>query len=267
MATYVLGDVHGQFRVLKRLLARLDLDLDRDYLWFVGDLVNRGPRSLEVLRWTRRLTARAPERSAVVLGNHDLKLLAVAAGIGSLKRRDTFGAVLEASDRDELLAWLRKRPLLHRRSGNLLVHAGLLPRWSIEEAAERAREVEERLADGDVELLRDWRGRRAVAEAGRERRRRTLGVLTGIRTCTRDGELCDWSGPPDGAPAGCRPWFRWPGRKSVGTRIVFGHWAALGLCFEPWIKALDTGAGWGGCLTALRLADGKVFQEPVVSGS
>ncbi len=263
MTTFVLGDVHGQFEALERLLGRLDIDLGRDRLWLVGDLVNRGPQSLEVLRWARQLTARAPEHVAVVLGNHDLKLLAIAAGIGSLKSRDTFGPVLDASDRDELLDWLRKRPLLHRRGGDLLVHAGLLPQWTIEEAEKRAREVEERLADGGVGLLRDWRRRRPVAKAGRERRRQTLEVLARIRTCTRDGELCDWPGPPEGAPPGCRPWFRWPERGSAGSRIVFGHWAALGLHLESPVLGLDSGAGWSGRLTALRLDDGQVFQEPV----
>lgn len=264
MALYVLGDVHGQLAALERLLARLALDAERDRLWLVGDLVNRGPHSLAVLRWARRASAEWGARMAVVLGNHDLKLLAVAAGVDALKPRDTLDEILSAPDREELLGWLRRRPLLHREGDDVLVHAGLLPAWTVDEAEERAREAEATLAgDGGAELLADWRADSPAPTPARERRRRTLAVLAGIRTCRRDGELCDWSGPPATAPPGCRPWFAAPGRRSAGARIVFGHWAALGLHLGPRIKALDSGAAWGGRLTALRLDDGEVFQEAV----
>jgi bis(5'-nucleosyl)-tetraphosphatase (symmetrical) len=267
MATWVLGDVHGRHAALERLLSRLGLDAGRDRLWLVGDLVNRGPESLAALRWARRAGERWGARFAMVLGNHDLKLLALAAGVEEPGPRDTLDDVLAAPDRDELLAWLRRRPLLHRDGGDVLVHAGLLPSWTVVEAEARAREVEEELKDdGSARLLADWRSERPADEAGRERRRRTLDVLVGIRTCRRDGgrwELCDWSGPPETAPPGCLPWFDAPERASAGARIVFGHWAALGLHLKPRIKALDAGAAWGGRLAALRLDDGEVVQEQV----
>lgn len=264
MPTYVLGDVHGQLAALERLLARLAPDYERDRLWLVGDLVSRGPDSLGVLRWARRTQQRMGRRMTVVLGNHDLRLLAYAAGLEEPRSKDKLGELLAAADRDELCAWLRRRPLLHRRGGDLLVHAGLLPSWTPEEAEARAREAEQALAGaGAAALLRDWRAGATVDDEGRERRRRTLAVLTGVRTVTRDEELCDWTGPPEGAPAGCVPWFRVAGRKSVGVRVVFGHWAALGLHLEPRIKALDDGAAWNGHLTALRLDDGEAFREPV----
>lgn len=267
MATWVLGDVHGRHAALERLLARLELDAERDRLWLVGDLVNRGPESLAVLRWARRAGERWGERLAVVLGNHDLKLLALAAGVAEPGPRDTLDEVLAAPDREELLGWLRRRPLLYRHGGDVLVHAGLLPSWTAARAETRAREAEAVLAGaGAPRLLADWRSGRPVDDPERERRRRTLAVLAGIRTCRRAGtrwELCKWDGPPAGAPPGCLPWFEAPGRESAGARIVCGHWAALGLYLEPRVKALDSGAAWGGRLTALRLDDGEVFQEPV----
>lgn len=267
MATYVLGDVHGQLAALERLLARLRPDAGHDRLWLVGDLVGRGPSSLEVLRRLRRMSEDWGERMVVVLGNHDLRLLAFAEGIGRPKAADLLEGVLAAPDRGELCAWLRSRPLLHRRDGDVMVHAGLAPSWTLDEAERSAREAGEALAGGGAaELLADWRSQKAVDDRSRERRRRTLAVLTGIRTCTPAGELCDWVGPPEGAPTGCVPWFRVAGRASAGARVVFGHWAALGLHLEPRVKALDTGAAWGGRLTALRLEDGEVFQEPVGDG-
>lgn len=264
MATFVLGDVHGQLAALERLLARLRPDPARDRLWLVGDLVSRGPDSLGVLRKLRRMSDAWEERMAVVLGNHDLRLLAFAEGIGEPKPRDLLDEVLAAPDRDELCGWLRTRPLFHRRGGDVMVHAGLAPAWTPAEAERLAREAEEVLrGGGSAELLADWRSGEAVDEPARERRRRTLAVLTGIRTCTEEGDLCDWSGPPEGAPAGCLPWFRYDGRRNAGVRVVFGHWAALGLRLEERVKALDSGAAWGGRLTALRLEDRVVFQEPV----
>jgi bis(5'-nucleosyl)-tetraphosphatase (symmetrical) len=266
MATWVLGDVHGQLEALTRLFARLGFEPRRDHLWLVGDLVSRGPSSLGVLRWARRWSERLGERMVVVLGNHDLRLLAFAAGLGTPKRRHLLDDVLEAPDRGELLAWLGRCPLLHRRDGVLLVHAGLLPDWTEDEAEARAREAEAELASGGARaLLADWRGQEEVEDPRRERRRTSLQVLTGIRTCTSEGRPCDWSGPPEGAPAGCEPWFRWPGRNSAGSRIVFGHWAALGLHLEPRLAALDGGAAWGGRIVALRLEDGRIVEQPVAS--
>jgi bis(5'-nucleosyl)-tetraphosphatase (symmetrical) len=264
MATFAIGDVHGCFATLRALLARIDFSPGRDRLWMVGDLVNRGPRSLDVLRWA----AEMGDRLTVVLGNHDLHLLARAAGIAERKRRDTMDDVLDAPDRDELLAWLRNRPLLHREGDRVLVHAGLFPPWTIARAERLARATETRLrGPGGDRLLRSalekrpdrWReGLGAGARA-----RITLAGMARLRAVTAAGEMCaDFSGPPAELPAGCLPWFAVPGRRSVEAQVIFGHWAALGLRLAPGIAGIDTGCVWGQSLTALRLDDGTVFQEP-----
>jgi bis(5'-nucleosyl)-tetraphosphatase (symmetrical) len=264
MATYAIGDVHGCFATLEALLARLGFTAGRDRLWLVGDLVNRGPRSLDVLRWA----AGMGESLVAVLGNHDLYLLARAAGAVERKRRDTLDEVLAAPDSGQLLAWLRARPLIHREGDTVLVHAGLFPPWSVDRAEHLARETEARLrGPGGDRLLRLAMSRRAdrwsARMAGRARARVTLAGMTSLRALTAAGAMCeDWSGPPAELPPGCVPWFAVPGRRSAEARIVFGHWAALGLHLAPGIAALDTGCVWGKCLTALRLEDGRVFQEP-----
>jgi bis(5'-nucleosyl)-tetraphosphatase (symmetrical) len=266
MATYAIGDVHGCFETLKRLLRRIAFDRRQDRLWFVGDLVNRGPRSLAVLRWA----VEQGDRIVVVLGNHDLHLLALAAGLSETKRRDTLEEVLEATDRDDLLLWLRHRPLVHREGEVLLVHAGLFPGWSLAEAERLAREVEERLrSDKAAKLLAaiDQKTAERWSEylKGNDRARAALAGFARLRTLDGEGRMCaDFSGPPREAPKGCRPWFAIPERKSAGARILFGHWAALGLHVEDGVAALDTGCAWGRELTALRLDDGKIFQERAV---
>ncbi|HXO21560.1 MAG TPA: symmetrical bis(5'-nucleosyl)-tetraphosphatase [Thermoanaerobaculia bacterium] len=264
MATYAIGDVHGCFATLKRLLRRIAFDRRQDRLWMVGDLVNRGPRSLEVLRWAVDLDGRI----VAVLGNHDLHLLARARGLARARRRDTLEPVLEARDRDDLLAWLHARPLLHREGSHLLVHAGLLPEWTLQAAEELAREVEEELRGSKAErLFKTLKAeppgplRRRLSPLAR--RRLALSAFTRLRTLSAAGLPClDFSGPPREAPAGCVPWFAAPGRKNRGARILCGHWAALGLLLENGVAALDTGCVWGQSLTALRLDDGTVFQEP-----
>ncbi len=264
MPTYAVGDVHGCYETLRGLLADCGFDPDRDRLWMVGDLVNRGPRSLEVLHWARDLNRRLGERMVVVLGNHDLHLVASHEGLRGDRRKDTFGDVLAASEAAELVAWLRRRPLLHREGDLLLVHAGLLPSWTPEEAERRAREVEERLLsdEGLAELVARFTADDAADGAPAAGRRRSpLAGLTRLRTCTAEGLPCDWSGPLDGAPAGCLPWFRVPGRASRGARVICGHWAALGLHREAGVVALDSGAVYGGSISALRLEDGKIFQR------
>lgn len=245
-------------------------------MWLVGDLVNRGPDSSGVLRLGRDLAERMGERFVAVLGNHDVHLLALAEGLAEHRARDTVQDVLDAPDRDELLAWLSARPLLHREGDRLLVHAGLLPAWAPRDAEKRARRVEER--------LRDPEGRRLLlpreAPPGIDEEERTLRrdfqVFVRLRTLTREGEECDFAGSPDEAPAGCIPWFRMPGRRSTGIRIFCGHWAALGLHHENGVTALDSGCAWDGCLTALRLDEeqdegGEVLQvgcgEGASSGS
>ena len=261
MATWVLGDVHGCFATLEALFARLPFAPDRDRLWLVGDLVNRGPDSLGVLRWAKGLAERMGERFAVVLGNHDLRLLACAAGIATPRGRDTLDAVLAAPDREELVEWLASRPFLHRDGDRVLVHAGLLPGWTLEEAERWAGRLEAAFAGP----LRPALLKPPAAAGGRdgvpEELRAALAAFTLLRTCTADGHLCPFSGPPDEAPPGCVPWFRIPGRRSARATVVFGHWAALGLLVEPRLIALDTGCVWGQRLTAIRLDDRAVFVE------
>jgi bis(5'-nucleosyl)-tetraphosphatase (symmetrical) len=262
---YVIGDIHGHAEVLRRLLERCGFDPDRDRLWLVGDLVNRGPDSPGTLRLACDLDRRMGDRFAAVLGNHDAHLLALAEGLASLRGRDTVEDVLEAPDREELLTWLGGLPLLHLEGDRLLVHAGLMPEWTPEEAERRARRVEDRLRDPEGRRLLLPRELEATAgetaDPSLEELRRDFQVFIRLRTLTRNGELCDYSGPLDEVPDGCVPWFRIPRRCSAGVEVYFGHWAALGLHRRPRIAALDTGCAWNGCLTALRLDDGAVFQE------
>lgn len=245
MATYVVGDVQGCFITLERLLARIDFDASRDRLWLVGDIVNRGPNSLDVLRFARDLE----DRAVVVLGNHDLHLIARSRGEREPKRRDTFDDVLEAPDCDELVEWLAKRPLLHREDEIVMVHAGLLPGWTLDEAASLAKKAEKKLRD-DM----DRRLGKALRTA--------VDVFTRIRTCNKAGEMdLDFAGPPEDAPKGYRPWFELAEIPDDAT-VLFGHWASLGLHLGTNAIGLDTGCVWGGALTALRLEDRKLFQEP-----
>lgn len=262
MATYALGDIHGCFRTLEALLERIGFRPGPDRLWLVGDLVNRGPASLEVLRWAHERR----EHVLVTLGNHDLHLLGRAAGVRKPRRRDALDAVLEAPDRDELLGWLRTRPLLHREGDRMLVHAGLLPQWSVEAAEALAHEVEAELAADPASPLLEPRGGPSPGEPPEawpeaDRLRLALSVFTGLRTCTADGRPCyGFTGPPGQAPGGCLPWFEIPGRRSADSFLVFGHWAALGFRRgEGWV-ALDSGCAWGGPLTAVRLEDLEAFQ-------
>jgi len=264
MATYAIGDVHGCYQTLRRLLRRIGYDPAGDRLWLVGDLVNRGPRSLAVLRWA----AEQGDRIVAVLGNHDLHLLARAAGLAEPKRRDTLDEVLEAEDRDDLLGWLRARPVLHRADGWVMVHAGLFPDWSAGQAEALAREVETALRSAEADRLLEAFGRKSPEKwkdslAGLERARAALAGFAKLRTIRPDGRMCaDFSGAPEQAPKGCVPWFSAPGRQSADHTVVFGHWAALGLKLEGGVAGLDTGCAWGRWLTALRLEDRSLFQEP-----
>jgi bis(5'-nucleosyl)-tetraphosphatase (symmetrical) len=263
MATYAIGDVHGCFTTLEALLRRIGFDRRHDRLWLVGDLVNRGPDSLAVLRWARELS----EGAVAVLGNHELHLLARAAGLAKANPRDTLDELLAAADGEELIAWVREWPLLHRRGDDVLVHAGLLPAWTLEEAEELAGEVAAALrGEGGADLLAAGKGK-ALPPWGASlppsaRRRLGLAAFTNLRTLTADGRLCQrFAGPPEEAPPGCRPWFTLASRRPPEVRLVFGHWAALGLHRAPGLVALDSGCVWGGHLSALRLDDGALFQE------
>ena len=264
MSIYAIGDVQGCFDELRRLVDRLRFDPAADRLWFVGDLVNRGPRSADVLRFVRGLG----DAAVTVLGNHDLHLLACAYGARRPKESDTLDDVLGAPDRDELVAWVASRPLLHRTDDYVLVHAGLHPSWDAATALALAAEAEEALHLQPRETTRTLRDRPPPPQwearlRGDDRLRLIVAVLTRIRTCTSDGTLdLDFAGPPEGAPHGRRPWFDWPCAFAPEVTVVCGHWSALGLRVEPHVVSIDTGCVWGGSLTAMRLDDGQLFQQP-----
>jgi bis(5'-nucleosyl)-tetraphosphatase (symmetrical) len=267
MAVYAIGDIQGCFDEFRRLLDKLRFDPGGDRLWLVGDLVNRGPHSLEVIRFVKHLG----DSAVMVLGNHDLHLLAVAALEEPLKRRDTFQSALYAHDRDELLNWLRHRPLLHHDAeiGFTLIHAGLPPQWDLAQAKACAVEVEEVLRGPNYRhFLRHMYGDEPAlwseSLTGWDRLRFTVNCLTRLRYCDAQGRLeLAYSGAPGTQPYGYMPWFTVPKRRSADMKIVFGHWAALGLHLEKGIYALDSGCVWGGALTALRLdKEGERLQVP-----
>lgn len=263
MACYVIGDVQGCYAALQKLLDQLAFDPAEDELVFVGDLVNRGLGSLETLRFIKGLG----ERARVVLGNHDLFLLALAEGFVRAKADDTLDAVLSAPDREELLHWLRQQPLARREGDALVVHAGLLPAWSTHQAIVLSAEVESALQGPDWRsflgaLWGNKPGHWDDALQGMDRLRVIVNGMTRLRFVTADGDIdFKYKGERDGAPAGLLPWFEVPGRRSAGETILCGHWSALGLMLRPDVLALDSGCVWGGMLTALRLPDRVVFQQ------
>lgn len=262
MATYAIGDIQGCFASLQALLARCAFNRAHDRLWLVGDLVNRGPRSLETLRFVRGLGAAA----ITVLGNHDLSLLMLAEGFGKRGKGDTLEEILKAPDRDELLDWLRRQPLCHVEGGFCLVHAGLLPQWTATKARLLAAEVELALCAPNYRkfMANLWGSEPAGWRddlKGWPRLRVIVNAMTRMRFCSPDGVM-DFKakGAPNSAPAGYLPWFQVPGRRSAGDVLVTGHWSALGLRIEPNLLALDSGCLWGRHLTAVRLEDRAVFQ-------
>ena len=264
MATYAIGDVQGCYGELCALLEEIRYDRSRDRLWFVGDLVNRGPGSLETLRFVKGLGARA----VTVLGNHDLHLVALACGHGRARGDDTLDAVLDAPDRSELIDWLRTLPLLHARGDYVMVHAGLLPQWSVAKAQSLAREVEAELrGPNHMEFLALLYGSKPEAWSedlsGADRLRVIVNAMTRMRFCTAEGRMEFRSkGESTLAPPGYLPWFEVPQRASAAATIVCGHWSALGLKLLPNLIALDAGCVWGGQLTAIRLEDRALVQVP-----
>jgi bis(5'-nucleosyl)-tetraphosphatase (symmetrical) len=258
MAIFAIGDVQGCAAELETLLERLDFSTARDRLWFVGDLVNRGPRSLDVLRLVRGLG----DAALVVLGNHDLHLLAVARGHAELRGTDeTLRPVLEAPDREALLDWLQSRAMLHHDAalGITLLHAGLPPQWDIPLARRCAGELEQALrSDHSGTLFASMYGNQPDLWRddleGIDRLRFITNALTRLRACDAEGRmLLKVKGPLEQLPAGAVPWFRAPRRRSAGARIVCGHWSALGYLDEGGVLAIDTGCVWGGTLAAQRL--------------
>ncbi len=264
MATWAIGDVQGCYDELSRLLEKIKYDSVRDTLWFCGDLVNRGGQSLAVLRLVRAL----PTRTVVVLGNHDLSLLAIAERDEGEQRKvnEELREVLFASDRKELLDWLRTRPLVHtdRKLDFLLVHAGLAPRWNAERAARAAREVEQRLAgDGARRLLKSMFGNKpdlwTPRLQGTDRLRATINVMTRLRYCDSRGRIAyHEKGAPGTQKPGLYPWFEVPGVERRDMRVVCGHWSTLGRFAGLGIYAIDGGCVWGGELIALKLDE----EEP-----
>lgn len=264
VATYAIGDIQGCCDALSRLLERLNFDPAADHLWFAGDLVNRGAQSAATLRLIMSLGPRA----TTVLGNHDLHLLAVANG-GKRGKRDSLDDILDAADRHELLDWLRRQPLIHGSADGRwqMLHAGLPPQWTIEEATAHAREVEAVLRGPDAEaLLARMYGDQPdcwdPALTHWPRLRFIINCFTRLRYCTPEGHIAaDPKGAPGSQPKGLVPWFEAPNRRSAGTRIVFGHWSTLGQVHWPeqQVWGLDTGCVWGGRLSALRLDDEALF--------
>lgn len=269
MATYAIGDIQGCFDSLQQLLAKCAFDPARDRLWLVGDLVNRGPRSLETLRFVRSLGKAA----LTVLGNHDLYLLMVAEGGAKARGKDdTLQPILDAPDCAELLDWLRQQPLCHVEDDYCMVHAGLLPQWSIKKARKLAREVEAALQGEQYrEFIANMWGsqpdRWSDDLEGWPRLRAVVNAMTRMRFCSADGVM-DFKvkGELARAPAGYMPWFEVPGRKSAKSVLVTGHWSALGFRLSDNMLALDSGCLWGGHLTAVRLEDRQVFQVDCAAG-
>ena len=262
MATLAIGDIQGCYDPLMRLLERAGYDERRDVLWFVGDLVNRGPQSLATVRFVKRLGSRA----VTVLGNHDLNLLAVAEGIRRPHRGDTDGDILKAPDREELLAWLRRQKMLHVENGYAMVHAGLLPQWTIPQAAALAGEVEAALrSPGYRDFLRDMYGNEPLRWrddlAGVERLRIVVNAMARMRLTSPDGELeLGYKMGLDRVPPGYLPWYDAPRRASRGVTILFGHWASHGVLVREDVVCLDSGCVWGRALSGLRLDDRRLFS-------
>jgi bis(5'-nucleosyl)-tetraphosphatase (symmetrical) len=264
MSHYVVGDIQGCHDEFRQLLELIAFSKDHDRLWLVGDLVNRGPDSLGVLRTVKELGAAA----TTVLGNHDFHLLTVAAGHRKPHRHDTLSPILDADDREELLTWLRTQPLVVHSGDLLLVHAGLLPSWTPATAIMLSREVETVLAsDAHDDFLRCLYGDLPVrwdgTLTGYDRLRVIVNACTRLRYCAADDsmDLAEKRGPAY-TPAGFAPWFAQPGRRSASVTVLCGHWSAVQLMLAPRIAMLDSGCVWGGTLTALRLDDQRLFQVP-----
>lgn len=264
MATYAIGDLQGCYKEFRQLLDLLGFDSATDKLWLVGDIVNRGPDSLILLRFIRALG----DTVVMVLGNHDLHLLMVAEGCVRLHRSDTLQAILAAPDRDELLYWLRQQRLLYVEGDYVMVHAGLLPAWSVAQAALLAQEVEAALRGNDFhKFFSHMYGNQPDhwndSLAGYDRLRVVTNAMTRMRVCTPGGEMnFVYKGRVQDIPVGYLPWFEIPDRASQEATVICGHWSALDLQVRDNLIALDTGCLWGGSLTAMRLEDRKVFQVP-----
>ncbi len=263
MTTYAVGDIQGCYSGLRTLLDTIDFDENKDKLWVAGDMVNRGPESLETLRYLKSLG----KNCTAVLGNHDLHLLAVSCGVRSPKRSDTINDILEAPDREELLHWLRHRPLVHMSEKHkcIMVHAGVPPIWSEKKIMKRAAELESVLRGADYEtffhnmygeLPDQW----SKELDDHERLRMIANYFTRMRFCNAEGQL-EFHTKGNIPPPGFAPWYLHDHRRKKDNTIIFGHWASLeGRVFKPGYEALDTGYVWGGQLTVMRIKDRQRFS-------
>lgn len=264
MAIYAIGDIQGCYEPFQQLLRKIDFNPGKDTLWLAGDLVNRGPESLEVLRWVYQ----HQNSVQIVLGNHDLHLLAVSEGYGKIHSGDTMLDILHAADGKVLLDWMRCQPLMIAGQGYAMVHAGLLPEWTIDKALRLAEEVENELSGPSYrDLLSRIYGNKPTRWSedlrGVERLRVIINAMTRMRLITRDGEIdLSYKGELANAPPALIPWFDAPRRRSIDMPVICGHWSALGLYMTEDVIMIDTGCLWGGSLTALRLEDRQVFSQP-----
>ena len=272
MATYAIGDIQGCYHAFKALLERIQFDPKVDRLWLVGDLINRGSGSLEVLRWCYD----NKKCITVVLGNHDLHALVVAHGITHAHKSDTLDALLHAEDKDELLDWLRHQRLVYQEDHFLMVHAGLLPQWTASQALSYAGEVEAALQNDDylhflTHMYGNLPNRWTNTLKGMDRLRTITNAMTRLRVCSLEGEMeFQFKGELSDVPSGYVPWFDVPSRATQEVEIICGHWSALGLQHRANVYALDTGCLWGGQLTAMNIhtkfitqVDSNLLDKPL----
>ena len=264
MALYAIGDIQGCHDEFREILDLMRFDASRDRLWIVGDLVNRGPGSLAVLRDVMAMG----DAATAVLGNHDFHLLTIAAGHRRPHKGDTLDEILDAPDRDTVVNWLMRRPLVAVEGDLAMVHAGFLPSWTPQHALALSREVEAVLASGRAHeflgvLYGDEPRRWREDLEGFDRLRVIVNACTRLRFCTADDEMeFKEKRGADNAPEGYLPWFRHPSRRSAASTVVCGHWSTLDLMLGPNVMMLDSGCVWGGALTAVRLPDRRVYQVP-----
>lgn len=262
MATYAIGDIQGCYSAFRKMLDWVSFDPANDRLWLAGDIVNRGPDSLAMLRFM----VQAGNSAIMVLGNHDLHLLMVYAGISSYSKGDTIQTIMEAPDRDELLTWLRYQRLFYAEESYAMVHAGLLPAWTVSGAQALAQEVETALRQSDyqdtfAQLYGNDPNYWSDSLVGIERLRVIVNAMTRMRICSTDGRMnFSHKGTLQTIPSGYMPWFDVPQRASRESTIICGHWSALGLHVTDDVIALDTGCVWNGQLSAMRLEDRRIFQ-------
>jgi len=267
MAVYVIGDVQGCFDELQELIAYIAFNPKKDQLWFAGDLVNRGPKSLETLRWIKSLGSSA----VTVLGNHDLHLLAAHAGVKETNSKSSLYPTLQAEDIDTLIKWLKKQPLIryNKRLKFAMVHAGLAPQWSIKDAMNFSKEIESVLQSKKYkDFLHNMYGNQPDHWDGRlkgwNRLRTITNFMTRVRYCNNKGVMSfSDNGPPGTQSANMKPWYEIPSRNSQDTTITFGHWSTLGHIHDHNIISTDTGCLWGGSLTAVKIEKDKLITYQV----